>query len=134
MPEENDTNEPASPKHVEGEKYSGLPSTENPLAGLDVVINVPEVVRVRMVDASALEEYEIWIFVASLLASFATAFLVAWIQATDPKSPLVGYLMWTFLAFAVLFGLAFLVAMRKRYLLKTKGKDIKLRTSNPVAL
>lgn len=130
MSNENDTNEEnVLPKHVEGEKYYNFPSTENPMAGLDVVINVPEVVRVRMVDASALEEYEIWFFVSSVLAAISVAFLVAWIQSTNPISPLEHYLMWTFFAFFLLFVVFAFFSFRKRHLLTKKGKDIKLRTS-----
>jgi len=54
---------------------------ENPLArGIDFNLSVPSI-EVRMVNASSLTDYEIWIFCASLAFGGFIGFVVAFLQS-----------------------------------------------------
>lgn len=82
-----------------------------------------------MVDASALAEYEIWFFIASILASAAIGFLVAFVQAIDGKSSASAAEGWMDAVLFILFFLSVGTAIYKRRILNKKGRDIKLTTS-----
>jgi hypothetical protein len=61
-----------------------IPS-ENPLSdGFAFNLSVPPV-TVRMVDATALADYELWLFAASLMFGSVTGFGVAFIQSAEGK-------------------------------------------------
>lgn len=100
-----DPQQPATPDEV---------PTPNPLEGLDVKVSMPTL-EVRMVNAGALEEYEIWFGWSSTLAAAVVGFGVAFIQSLSTPST-----DWTFLAvttvFAILLGFAVVrtVSLRKR--------------------
>lgn len=81
--------QPATPDEV---------PTSNPLEGLDVNVSMPTL-KVRMVNAGALEEYEIWFGWSSVLAAAVVGFGVAFIQSLSTTAD------WTFLAVAVVFAL-----------------------------
>lgn len=118
-------------RHVEAEEYSNTPASENPLGeSFNITVSVPDKIRIKMVDASILEDYEIWLFIASLLSSAVVGFLVAYFQAIDSKSPSVTYIGFTVLVFGVLFVLSVFVSFRKRSSLQKKGRDIELKTSS----
>lgn len=105
-------------------------ASENPIGDqFNVVVSVPHSVQIRMVNASALGDYEIWVFIASLLSNAVVGFLVAYLQASDVKAPSTSSLGWSLLIFVVLFLLSLAMAIGKRNSLSKKGRDIKLRTS-----
>jgi hypothetical protein len=54
--------------------------TPNPVEGWGVNVLVPDL-EVRMVNAGALEEYEIWFGMASIFASALVGFFVAYLQS-----------------------------------------------------
>jgi hypothetical protein len=56
------------------------------MEGLGVNVFVPDI-EVRMVNAGALEEYEIWFGMSSIFGTFFAGFLVAYLQSfrTDAK-------------------------------------------------
>lgn len=54
--------------------------TSNPVEGWGVNVLVPDL-EVRMVNASALEEYEIWFGMASIFAAAVVGFFVAFLQS-----------------------------------------------------
>lgn len=57
--------------------------SENPLGGqFPFKLSVQEI-EVKMVDASSLAEYEIWVFFASLLSTAVVGFAVAYAQSFD---------------------------------------------------
>lgn len=121
-------------KHDEAETFSRSPAAENPVAdSFNIVVSVPESIQIKMVDASALADYEIWIFIASVLSNAVVGFLVAYSQAIDAKSPSTTYVGWTLVVFIVLFVAATLTAILKRTSLKKKGRDIRLKTSGASA-
>jgi hypothetical protein len=100
----------------------------NPLArGLNVTVSVPETIEFRMVDASALSDYEVWFFLASILWSAGIGFLVAFFQNARERSLLAMALIWF-----VLFACAAGMTVVKRRKLRAKSKDIKLIASEAV--
>jgi phosphotransferase system glucose/maltose/N-acetylglucosamine-specific IIC component len=122
----------SKPEHVDIDEYEDSPPSANTAASgafTDIVVTVPERITIRMVNAAALEDYEIWFFIASILASAVIGFLVAFFQAVDGNSASVKYIGWTCAVFVVLFVVAIVVALRKRALLRQEGRDIRLRTT-----
>lgn len=119
------------PQHYEINSPSKSPPTQNPNGdAFNVVVTVPESIQIKMVDASALADYEVWIFIASILSSAVVGFLVAYLQAVDAKSPSQAYIGWTCVLFALLFAVASGMATYKRTSLQKKGRDIKLKTTS----
>lgn len=97
----------------------------NPFAqSANVMISVPETVEVRLVDASVLGDYEIWFFVASLLASAVVGFLVAFLQA-EPAA--ANQLLATSLMFGALFLIAGGMTLYKRGKLHTRVKRLRFK-------
>ena len=117
-------------RHDEVDAYTRSPSADNPVSdSFNIVVSVPESIQIKMVDASALADYEIWVFIASLLSNAVVGFLVAYFQAIDSKSVSATYIGWTTMMFTALFVLATATAIYKRTFLKRKGRDIRLKTS-----
>lgn len=115
--------------HADIDQFAG-PSGENPSANpFNVTVSVPESIQVTMVDASALSDYEVWFFIASLLGGALTGFIVAYMQAIDANAPSRAAVGWMTLLLAVLFLIAVSMAFGKRASLKRKGKVIKLKTT-----
>lgn len=107
---------------AEGPNERGAP---NPLAeGLNVMISVPETLQIRMVEASVLGDYEVWLLIASILASAVVGFVVAFAQDTKDTS-----LLLTALVFAALFLTAFVTALVKRHRLRAKSRSIQLQAT-----
>lgn len=96
------------------ERLPSAEAGENPLArSIDLTVSVPKTLRVEMVEASTLGDYEVWIFIASLLASAFTGVVVAAFQ-TKPHGP--------FAVVAGVFGALMLVALR---MVRTKRSAIR---------
>lgn len=119
------------PKHDEADAFAQSPPSENPSGDpFNVIVSVPESIQIKMVDASALADYEVWIFIASIISNAVVGFLVAYSQALDAKSSSSTYVGWTVIIFLVLFGIATWTAFRKRASMQKKGRDIKLKTTS----
>jgi hypothetical protein len=107
--------QPATPDEV---------PTSNPLEGLNVNVSMPTL-EVRMVNAGALEEYEIWFGWSSVLAAAAVGFGVAFVQSLSTETG------WTFLAvtivFVVLLGLAAGRARKLRKRISEESDTYKMR-------
>lgn len=128
-PSEN-TAPPPSSQHDEAEAFQRSPPSENPATdSFNIIVTVPESIQIRMVDASALADYEIWVFIASILSNAVVGFLVAYFQAVDSKSPSTPYIGWSTVLFLLLFLVAAATAICKRASLRRKGRDIKLKTT-----
>lgn len=129
-PSENSHEVTGTPQHVESEQFSKSPAADNPAQEpFNIVVTVPAAIQVRMVDASALADYEIWVFIASILSNAAVGYLVAYFQALDAKSPSTTYIGWTAVVFIVLFIATTFTAFTKRASLRKKGRDIQLKTT-----
>jgi hypothetical protein len=100
-----------------------MPQGSNPFAhGLNINVFVPEVMEIRMVDASTLEDYEMWLFLASILSGAVIAFAVAFAQDTTQH-----HLLAMAIVFVALFGGAASMAVRKRLRLRNRSRTIRLR-------
>lgn len=101
----------------------------NPLWPSAINVSVPETITIRMVDASALGDYEIWVFIASILSNAVVGFLIAWLQAKDANSPAQSAWQFSFIVFTILFLLSLVRAVMKRVSLQRKSKTIPLQVS-----
>jgi hypothetical protein len=103
-------------------------AVSNPLASnLNITLSVPDTIEIKMVDASALSDYEIWFFIASLLFGVVTGFAVPFIQSIEIKTDcLLGV---NALIFLLLFIIALAMAIRKRNQLKKKSRTVDLKVS-----
>lgn len=109
---------------------SKIPPSENPIAGAaSVTISVPESVEVRLVDASALGDYEIWVLLTSILSSAVTGFLVATVQATSAQRFALGVVT---VVFGILMGITGATAMYKRRSLSTRTRRIRFGIGDPI--
>jgi predicted membrane protein len=110
---------------------SDKPATTNPFAhSANITLSVPETVEVRLVDASALGDYEVWVLLTSILSSAVTGFLVALVQATAPDRG-------RFTSITCVFGALMLVcgvmAMVKRRKLSSKARKVRFKVGEPIA-
>ena len=129
------TNSPLqlSPIHAE------LPTTPvkqsgNPLSkSLNVVVSVPEAIEIRMVNASSLSDYEMWVFLASVLSNAVVGFVVATIQAYDANATNARQLLMTGVVFAILFVATGIKAVTQRCTVTKTGRTIKLKASEATA-
>lgn len=119
------------PLHDEVERFEGTPSSENPTGdAFNVTVSIPDSINIKMVDASALSDYEVWVFISSLLSSAFVGFLVAYLQAVDANSPSKTYAGWVLVVFGILFSVSLITGFSKRLALNKKGKNIQLRTTS----
>ena len=90
-----------------------------------VNISFPESIVIKMVDASALNDYEFGLFISSAFVSAFTGFLVAFFQASSDTN--------LFLLVTLLCGgcaIAFFIwAMMKRRKMTARSRAFKLKTS-----
>lgn len=116
------------PQHDEIEQYAQSEAGQEPASGdFNILVSIPESIEVKMVDATALSDYEIWFFGAGAILSFLTGFLVAYIQESDPKTAKALGVA------AIIFGVIFIgclgMTLVKRHNLRKKGKVVRLKTS-----
>jgi len=95
----------------------------------NISVLVPDEITIRMVDASALADYEVWVFISSLSASAFVGFLVAYIQANSGADPSRGAMFWITALIGVLTIVSVFMVFTKRALLRKKGRTMKLKTS-----
>jgi hypothetical protein len=109
---------------------SATPGVANPAQqAFNITVQVPEQITIKMVDASALSEYEYHIFAASLFFGGAIGFFVPCVQEFRSDGALaVPFLMMTLILSAV-FAAALIMAGQKRSKLTRSGKEIKLTTT-----
>ena len=96
---------------------------QNPIGGeLNVEVSIPQKFEIKMVDASSLNDYEIWVFLASLICNFLVGFLVATFSVE--KS-----LQKAFIAFDALCALLLIAAVIMAFI-KRKKMSIEKKTIN----
>ncbi|GLS97883.1 hypothetical protein [Piscinibacter gummiphilus] len=110
---------------------SKKPPTSNPFAqSASITLSVPDSVEVKLVDASALGDYEVWIFLTSILSSAVTGFLVAIVQAAESDRS-------RYVAITFVFGLLALVcgcmAFNKRHKLTSKARRVRFSIGDPMS-
>ena len=100
----------------------------NPLGdAFNVMISIPEKVEIKMVDATSLADYEIWIFISTILSSAMIGFWVAYFQNSNPDT--AGILYWNSIVLSILFVTTLIVSLSKRYKMNKRSKTINLKTS-----
>lgn len=120
----------------QSEKDSGNgPSTkdtvENPIGEVfNVMVSIPESLEIKMVNASALSDYEIWIFISSIVSNAVVGFWVAYAQNSEPTKN--GILFWISIVFTVMLIASVITAFIKRNKLRSKTKNVKLSTNKAV--
>lgn len=108
--------------------------TPNPLEGLGVNVLIPDL-EVRMVNAAALEDYEIWFGSTSVLLAAAVGFFAAYVQSAEPDASGHGTHHNGTLVLVMLLFLAFSIAaatrtalLRRR--LKQKSRSYPMRVTS----
>ena len=128
-----DSQREISPVHAESQPTHGKLSG-NPLGkSLNVVVSVPEAIEIRMVNASTLSDYEMWIFLASILSNAVVGFVVATFQAYDAKAANAKQLLMTGIVFGILFLATLGMALAKRCTVTRTGKLISLKATEASA-
>ena len=118
-----------APEHVDVDSYRASASGSNPVVrGMNVTVSIPETVEIKMVDASVLADYEVWFFIASMLASAVVGFMVAYLQNRKDGS----FLAMT-LVLALLFAVAVIMTFCKRNKLRRRSKCIALQATEIVS-
>jgi hypothetical protein len=108
MPDSSD--QPTTPEEV---------ATANPLAdALTFNLSLPTI-EVRMVNASALEEYEIWFGASSVVAAGTVGFLVAYLQSFQTVNR-VHQSQPAYLVVTVLFFVLFLLAALRAWIVRRR--------------
>ncbi|HIF9499395.1 TPA: hypothetical protein ACX6SJ_003919 [Photobacterium damselae] len=109
---------------------SDEPRTSNPLASAsNITVTVPESVAVKLVDASALGDYEIWSLLTSILSSAVVGFVVAFLQADSSQKGLYGSVTGIF---ALLMIICAIMVIVKRNRLFNNTKTLKFSVGQQV--
>lgn len=113
-------------KHVTSDPNSKQSTGSNPLAGgLNISVSIPESVDIKLVNASALTDFEIWIYISSLLSNAVVGFWISYAQNTVKETDKI--LFWNSIIFTTLFGLSIAVAIYKRFQLSKKSKKYSIQ-------
>lgn len=95
---------------------------QNPISDeLNVEVTIPNRIEIKMVNASSLGDYEVWIFIASLICNFLVGFVVATFSADNRG----GFIAFDILC-AVLLIIALFMAFKKRSGMSVEKKTIRL--------
>ena len=110
---------------------SSAPSAPNPFArAANITVSVPESVEIRLVDASALSDYEVWSLTTSILSSAVIGFFVAFCQAATGTGQ---SLLWTALVFLLLTVISGLMALSKKRRLTKNTRKMSFRIGEPIS-
>lgn len=103
---------------VEVEQYRGqkTSSQRSDSRMFNLAVVVPEEIEVRMVDASLLSEYEVWLFSASLVCNMLTGFVVAAVVESERSTQRLLWLV------SLVFGVLFLGALVMTYVRRSQLK------------
>jgi hypothetical protein len=124
------SDEQAKQADLVAEKSTAKPSP-NPFAhSANIAVSVPETVEIKLVDASALSDYEVWVLLTSILSSTVVGFIVACIQAKGQE--IQGTLLAIALVSALLTIVCGVMAFVKRCKLTTKTKRLKFHVGDQV--
>jgi hypothetical protein len=113
------------PEHDEVENYTDEAGPNVGAGDFDIAISIPEVLEIKMVDASALSDYEIWFFASGSMLTFLTGFAVAWFQEQDSRAGRI--LLVAVTVFFVLFAGAFSMTIVKRRAIRRKSRLLKVK-------
>lgn len=110
--------------------HSSAPEATNPFASsASISVSVPESIEIRLVDASVLADYEIWVFLTSVLWGAVIGFLVALVQApAGDKSRFTAITV----VFAVCMILCVGMAIHKRRKLAGKSRRVRFKVGDAI--
>jgi F0F1-type ATP synthase assembly protein I len=116
------------PSQIDGEKIKGSQQSGNPVANnLNITVSLPESIEIKMVNASVLADYEIFLFISSAFVSVFVGFFTAYFQDTTKL-----YLLVNTLVFFVISIVFIIVTFRKRKSLNSKTKNIRLKLGDEI--
>jgi hypothetical protein len=105
-------------------------TVSNPLAQqFNIVVSIPQAVKIKLVDASLLNEFELWLYFSTVLLNISTGFWVAYTQ--NAKQQTNNTLIWTAICFTIVFSFTLIVAIYKRVKMNKKSRNVELSTSIP---
>ncbi|MDD4970217.1 MAG: hypothetical protein PHT07_12400 [Paludibacter sp.] len=105
-------------------------TVSNPLAQqFNVVVSIPQAVNVKLVDASLLNDFEIWMYLSSVLLNISTGFWVSYSQNTNTQIDKM--ICWTSICFTFIFAFTIIIAISKRVKMNQKSRNVELATSIP---
>jgi len=100
----------------------------NPLGNaFNVMVSIPESLEIKMVNASSLADYEIWIFITTILSSASLGFWVAYFQNSNEATNELLY--WNSIILSILFLTTLIVALAKRNKMNKKSKVVNLKAT-----
>lgn len=103
----------------------------NPFAhSANITVSVPETVDIRLVDASALADYEVWSLLTSILSSAVVGFAVAYLQARTAFER-TQHLVIT-LVFLCLMLVCAIMSWHKRRRISAKARQVRFRIGEPM--
>ena len=111
---------------MSAENYGQNPKDQeqNPIGNeLNVEVSIPKKFEIKMVDASSLNDYEVWVFIASLICNFLVGFLVATFSVE--KQLQKAYIAFDILCALLLIG-AIVMAIMKRKKMSIEKKTLNL--------
>lgn len=112
------------------QKPKAKPS-KNPFAhAASISVSVPETVEVKLVDASSLTDYEVWVLLTSILSSVSAGFVVAAIQSSG--KPEQGTLVAISIVWVILTVVCAVTAKAKRAKISAKVRRLKFAVGDPV--
>ena len=115
-------------EQVDADDYKNSELGDDPIEDtFNITVSIPETVEIKMVNASTLADYEVWIFISSVLSNALLGFLVAYFTNTDTAKS--QSFLFSAIIFTILFIISVVVAFSKRSQLQKKSKDIKLKTT-----
>jgi hypothetical protein len=109
---------------------SSTNTVSNPLAQqFNIVVSIPQAVKVKLVDASLLNDFEIWMYLSTVILNVCTGFWVSYAQNSNAQ--INKMLCWTAICFTVIFIFSIIIAISKRVKMSRKSRNIELQTSIP---
>lgn len=98
---------------------------QNPIGKeVRVEVSMPEKFDIKMVEASTLGDYELWVFIASLVCNFLVGFVVATISNADDNTR--GLYIGVDIMLGVFFITSVIMVIVKRKKMSFETKTIKL--------
>lgn len=108
-------------EHDEVDRDSSDPTSLDTLAEtINVTVSVPQFLEIKLVDSSALKEYEIWSIQSAILSNVLIGIIIAIIQSRDWSPPLVIF----GLIFFVWLVISLIIAYKRRKQLQLNTKSI----------
>ena len=98
---------------------------QNPIGNeVYVEVSMPERFDIKMVEASSLNDYELWVFIASLICNFLVGFVVATISNANEQTQAL--YIFIDIMFAIFFVISIVLVFKRRNKMAIAKKAITL--------